>query len=144
MKTRFRETDNPKLTTSYKIQASILSKEMPSLEQVKKISSFFFTRWLSMNRFTAPASNVLNKFYNIPPEVQYIFVNDYAELTDLRNKVKFIGFQKDKKDENLQKLLDNISRLYKVNENTAMEYFDLMNDTERDRIFHIYDVGLVK
>ncbi len=141
---KFKETDNPKLTTSYKIQSSILSKEMPSEAQACSISSFFFARWMSMNKFTTPVANVINTFYNIPEKTQYIFANDYAELTGLRNKVKFIGFQKDKKDENFQKLLDNISRLYKVNETTAIEYFDLMPDSEKDRIYSLYDVGLVK
>lgn len=131
--------------TPYQIMTSILkANDNPDKEEAQKINTFFFARWLSNNRFTTPIAHVLNRFYNIPPEVQLRFANDYAELTGLRNKVKFIGFSKEKKDENLQKLLDNISRYYKINEVQAEEYFDLMDNDERNRLFNMYNEGMVK
>ncbi len=138
------EKDNPKLNTSWKIQSSILTKEMPSKEQARTISGFFFVRWLSGNRYTIPIAGVLNRYYNIPTEVCYIFANDYAELTNMRDKVKFIGIPKEKKNEDYQKLLDNIQRRYKINETQSEEYFNLMDDNERDRLYNMYNVGLQK
>ena len=139
-----REKNNPKLSTPYKVQASILNKEMPSKEQALGINQFFNVRWLAGNRFSIPIAALLNRYYNIPGDVQYIFGNDYAELTNMRDKVSFIGINKEKKDATYQKLLDNIKRRYKVNESQAEEYFKLMNDDERTRIYHLYDTGLQK
>lgn len=133
-----------KQKTPYTIMTSILKETNPTKEELQNINTFFFARWLSNNRFTMPISSVLNLFYNIPPDVQYRFANDYAELTNMRKKVKFIGFQKEKVHPDMQKLLDNIKRMYKVNEVQAQEYFNLMDDTERDRMYNLYDTGLQK
>ncbi len=139
----FQEIDNPKLTSPYKIQASILSKEMPSKAQVNTINPFFFVRWMSGNRFSIPIAAELNRYYNIPMHVQYIFSNDYVELTGMRDKVQFIGINKEKKNEDYQKLLDNIQKRYKVSEQESEEYFKLMDDKERDKLYNMYDTGRV-
>lgn len=130
--------------TPYIIMTSILKKDTPSKEELQGINTFFFTRWLSNNRFTMPIARTLNLYYNIPAEVQYIFANDYVELTNMRTKVKFIGLQKDKIDPDVQKTLDNISRRYKVNEVQAQEYMNLMDDKERNRLKNLYNTGLQK
>jgi len=131
--------------TPYAVMTSILKKnENPTKEQAQILNSFFFVRWLSNNRFTTPIAHVLNTYYNIPLEVQLRFANDYTELTGLRNKVKFIGFNKAQVSPEMKKILDNISRRYKVSETTAQEYFDLMDNKERDRIYTLYDEGIDK
>lgn len=131
--------------TPYIIMTSILREnDNPTKEQAQKINTFFFVRWLSNNRFTTPIAHVLNTYYDIPPEVQLTFANDYAELTGLRNKVKFIGSNKETQSPEMKKLLDNISRRYKVNEVQAQEYFKLMSNEERDRLYHMYDEGIQK
>lgn len=131
--------------TPYVIMSSILKPhDKPTLEEAKTINTFFFARWLSNNRFTTPIAHILNTYYNIPPEVQLRFAQDYSDLTGLPGKVKFIGFNKEKRDPNMQKLLDNISRYYKINEIQSEEYFNLMNDTERDRLFNMYAEGMIK
>ena len=131
--------------TPYAVMTSILKKnENPTKEQAQTLNTFFFVRWLSNNRFTTPIAHVLNTYYNIPPEVQLRFADDYAELTGLRNKVKFIGFNKEKVSPEMKKILENISRKYKVSETTAQEYFDLMDNAERDRLYTMYDEGIQK
>ena len=140
-KKTFKEKDHLDLNTPWKIQASILNNKVPSLEQAKKINTFFFTRWLSFNRFSTPIAGILNRYYNIPPETQYIFANDYVELTNMKNKVKFISTPKDKRHPDYQKVLDNIQRRYKVNEVQSIEYFNLMDDPERTRLYSLYDTG---
>ena len=140
----FKETDNPNFTSPWKVQTSVLQKQMPSYEQASGINSFFMARWLSNNPVSIPIAAVINRDYNVPEAVQYLFANDYIELTNMRQKVKFISFSKDKKHPDYQKILDNISRYYKVSETQAVEYFGLMDDTQRDRLMAIYTVGLVK
>ena len=131
--------------TPYQVQASILNPKIkPTKEQQQTINSFFFTRWLSANRFTVPIAGVINRFYNIPVEIQFRFAQDYSDLVGLPGKVKFIGIPKEKKHEDYQKLLNNIMKYYKINENHAEEYFKLLPDHERDRMFKMYDVGLQK
>lgn len=132
-------------SSPYQIMASILKPhQVPTLEQAKKINSFFFCRWLSNNRFTIPISALMNRYYNIPPETQLKFAQDYSDLTGLPGKVKFIGFTKEKQSPEMIKILDNIKRKYKVNDQLAQVYFDLMDNDERDKIYSLYDVGLQK
>ncbi len=140
----FNKQDNPDLNTPWKVQASILNNRKPSLEQAKTWNSFFAVRWLSFNRFSTPIAGVLNRYYNIPPEVQYIFASDYVELTKMKNKVSFISTPKDKRHPDYQKVLDNIQRRYKVNEVQSIEYFNLMDDKERTRMYELYDTGRQK
>ncbi len=140
----FNKQDNPDLNTPWKVQASILNNRTPSLEQAKTINTFFFARWLSFNRFSTPIAGILNRYYNIPPEVQYVFANDYVVLTGMKNKVSFISTPKDKRHPDYQKVLDNIQRRYKVNEVQSIEYFNLMDDKERTRMYELYSVGVMK
>ena len=140
----FKETDNPNLTTAWKVQSSLLQKQMPSYEQAASVSSFFMCRWLSNNKVSIPIAAVINRDYNVPEAVQYIFANDYIELTQMRQKVKFISFSKDKMNPMMKKILDNISRFYNVSEPQAVEYFNLMDDASRDRMMDMYNEGIQK
>ncbi len=132
----------PKTKSPYIIMTSILKEANPSKEELQNINTFFFTRWLSNNRYTMPIAFELNLHYNIPPEVQYLFANDYVELTNMRKKVKFIGQQKEKMHPDLQKLLDNISRRYNINENSAYDYLKLMDEDERIKTYNMYEEGV--
>ena len=140
----FKETDNPTLSTPWKVQSSLLQNQMPSYEQASGVSSFFMCRWLSNNKVPIPIAAVINRDYNVPEAVQYLFANDYIELTAMRQKVKFISFSKDKINPMMKKILDNIQRYYNVSEPQAVEYFSLMDDTNKDRMMDMYNEGIVK
>jgi hypothetical protein len=140
----FKETDNPNLTTAWKVQSSLLQNQMPSYEQASSVSSFFMCRWLSNNKVSIPIAAVINRDYNTPEAVQYLFANDYIELTSMRKKVKFISFSKDKINPMMKKILDNIQRYYNVNQNQSVEYFNLMNDEQKDRLMDMYNEGIQK
>ncbi len=140
----FKDTDNPNLSTAWKVQSSVLQDQMPSYEQAGGMNSFFFARWLSNNPVSLPIAAVINRDYQVPEAVQYLFANDYIELTNMRKKVKFISFGKDKKHPDYQKILDNISRYYNISEPQAVEYFNLMDDNQRDRLMAMYLEGLMK
>jgi hypothetical protein len=138
-----RKTDNPNLTTSYKIQQSILNDQEPSEAQVQTINSFFYARWLSGNKNTVFVSAIINRYYNIPIRAQYIFARDHIILSGLKNKIRFIGYPGDPKlDKDYQKCLSNIQRFYKVNPTISVEYFGLMDNTQRDRFYNMYDGGV--
>ena len=140
-----RKTDNPKLTTSYKIQQSVLNNDEPSEDQVQKIGSFFFARWLSGNRYTTPIAAVINRYHKIPIRAQYIFARDYIKLAGLKGRVKFIGYPTDEKlQPEYKKLTENIQRYYNVNAARSAEYFDLMDNKERDRFYNMYQEGIQK
>ncbi len=78
----------------------------------------------------------------MPVTAQFQFADDYASLTKMANKVKFIGFDKKVNNPEMEKLLGNIQRYYKLNEQQAMEYFEMMDDTQRDRFYNMYEEGL--
>ncbi len=135
---------------SYQAMTSILKPNIkPSDEEIKSINSFFFARWMSNNKHTVPIASVINTFYNIPIKSQFKFAQDYSDLVGLPGKVKFIGFDKEKISDEMEKLLSNIERKYKVSRTSAQEYFDLMLLTdegklELDKLFTLYDTGLQK
>ena len=131
-------------STPYQIMSSILKpQQKPTKEQTKKINTFFFCRWLSNNKLTTPIAHILNTYYNIPTEVQFRFAQDYSDLENLPGKIKFIGNSKEKHPKEMEKLLNNIKRRYKVNDQQALEYFNLMNNEERDRLYCMYDEGRI-
>ena len=126
---------------SFQAMTSLLKTTEPTLDEKKSINSFFMCRWLGNNINTLPIANMLNIYYGIPIEVQYRFAKDIIKTREISKKVKFINFSKDKMDQKLQKLLDNISRKYNVSAQEAQEYFKLMNNDERNRLYHLYDEG---
>ena len=138
-------TPNMNGSNNYQVMTSILKpNQVPSPEQIAKINSFFFCRWLSNNRFTVPIACTLNKYYNMPINMQFRFAQDYSDLTGMAEQVKFIGFVKDQIPKDLEKLLHNIKRFYKISDTTAMDYFKVMDNPTRDKFMEMYNEGLLK
>lgn len=125
------------------VMGTVLNGKVPTEEQIKSINSFFFCRWLSNERKTVPIAAIINRYYNMPVPMQYKFAKVQIQNSDAR-RIKYIDYSKVKIPEMLQKLLDNIKRYYKVSEETAKEYFELMSDKERDRLMEMYDHGIQK
>jgi len=117
----------------YKIMTSILSDYQPTYEEKMSINSFFFCRYLSNNPQSVFVGNIINRYYNeIPLNIQY----DIAKQL-LKGKIKFIQPQKKEKLNN--KLLENISRYYNINIETAIEYLELMKDPQIEEFKTLYD-----
>lgn len=129
--------------TPFKVMTSLLNNDTPSEAEKETLNSFFLCRWLSNNKHTLPMASIINLYYNIPVPIQYKFCEDYIHLTNMKNKVKFISFSKEKQNKDFQKLLDNIQRKYKVNEIQAQEYFELMDNRTRDKLYSLYDEGRI-
>ncbi len=129
--------------TPFKVMTSLLNNDIPTEAEKETMNSFFLCRWLSNNKHTLQMANIINIYYNVPIKIQYKFCEDYIFLTSMKNKVKFISFSKETQNKDYQKLLENIQKKYNVNEIQAQEYFGLMDNNTRDKIYNMYDVGKV-
>ena len=117
----------------YKIMTSILSSYQPTYDEKMTINSFFMCRYLSNHPQSVFVANMINRYYNqIPLNTQY----DIAKQL-LKGKIKFI--QPQKKEKLDDKLLENISRYYNVNESTAIEYLELMKQPQIEEFSTLYD-----
>jgi len=123
----------PKTKTSYQIMTSILSNYNPTKEEKEIINSFFMCRYLSGNQRAVFVGNFINRYYNeLPLVVQY----DLSKQL-LRGKIKFIQAPKKEKMDN--KVLENITRYYKVSMTDAIQYLELMDQDEREHFETLYD-----
>jgi len=119
--------------TSYQIMVSILNDYKPTLEEKQIINSFFMCRYLSGSPASIFVGNFINRYYNeVPIELQY----DISKQL-LRGRIKFI--QPPKKDKINDKILENITRYYKISLTDAMQYFDLMDKEEQEHFELLYD-----
>jgi hypothetical protein len=122
-----------KAKTSYQIMVSILGNYNPTKEEKLIINSFFMCRYLSGNPKAIFVGNFINRYYNeIPQDIQY----DLSKQL-LRGKIKFI--QPPRKDKNDDKILENITRYYKISMSDAIQYFELMDKQERIHFEELYD-----
>jgi hypothetical protein len=119
----------------FKTLNSLLTYKTPSKEEIEKINSFVMIRWLSNNQLTVVPSNFVN--FDIPVYNQYLFLDTYFKLSGIKNKVKFIPYNKSKKEE----IVENIARWYNVNYNTAQQYYDLMDTNQRKKFKNIFKEG---
>lgn len=117
----------------YKVMTSVLTTYKPTYDEKMTINSFFMCRYLSNHPRGVFVSNMINRYYNvIPLNVQY----DIAKQL-LKGKIKFI--QQTSKPKVDTKLLDNISRYYKINEQHAIEYLELMGEEQIEDFRTLYD-----
>ena len=116
---------------------SVLTSYQPTLEEKKSINGFFFCRYLSNHPKAIHIANAFNYFYKeIPIEVQY----NVAKVLVTKERIKFIQFPKKTKEEN--EIINNISRYYKVSNETATEYYSLMGTEERIKFRDLYKEGM--
>lgn len=117
----------------FKTMATVLDKvKDPSNEQISKISSFVFTRWLQNNPNTVQVANKINQYYNIPIINQYYMVK-YL----LPNKRMYIKYPKVQKNEGKE---DEILAQYlNIGLSTVEEYKQFMTADEIKTIIEDYE-----
>ncbi len=125
----------------FKTMSAILSHKTPSKEEIQKISSFIMIRWLSGNVNTVIPANIINCNYNLPVYNQFRFLDDYCNLTGIKNKKLFIKYNKSQ--EKVTKTQENIARYYNINLNTAKQYFNLMSEEEQESFKNLYKEGKI-
>jgi len=112
----------------FKTMTALLQNKYPSQEKIKKIPSFIMLRWLSNNPYTVIPANMMNINYNIPIENQFRFLDDYFTLTKIKQKVRFIKYNK-KEDKQLE-IIENIKKYYNVNNETATNYYSILTKSK--------------
>lgn len=124
----------------FKTLGTLLNRKTPTEEEISKISSYVMINWLSNNKDTVIPANYININYNIPITNQYKFLDDYFELTGIKNKISYIKYNKTNKLQN-EEIINNIERYYNVNKSDAIKYYNLMDKKERVAMKNMYKEG---
>jgi len=112
--------------------SSLDKNKTPSKEDINKIQSFMFCKWLAGDHRTINTANTINQYYNIPVENQYYLVkNQFA------GKIRNIKYVKNEKE------LDNtdielISKHFNINSVKAKEYFCFISQEELQYLRELY------
>ena len=118
----------------FKTMTGVLdSKKNPTDDEIKKISSFIFCRWLSGNPYTIIAANQINYYYDIPIENQYNMIK-----SAFAGKVKYIPYPKAEKEENI-KAIEYLVEYFKISFEKAREYLELISKEELNSIIEMYE-----
>lgn len=107
-------------------------KKNPTTEEIQKIPSFIFTRWLSGSPHAISAANAINLYSDIPIENQYYMVK-YA----FGGKIKYIPYPKNVSEDKLKKV-QFIADHFKISEEKAQEYLEFISKDELEKIVNIY------
>jgi len=107
-------------------------RKKPTTEEINKIPSFIFCRWLSGNRYTIQAANIINAYDKIPMENQY-----YMIKAAFGGKIKYIPYPKNESIEKLKKV-EYLSKHFKINTEKANEYLELIDQKELKEIVTMY------
>ena len=114
------------------MKSAVDSKVVPSIQDIKKINSFFFVRYISNDPNTIYIANILNCNHTIPLEAQYNFVK-YSTL----DKVSFINYPKKEKILS-DKDLKVIRTHFKINESVAKDYVKILGTEKTQEILDKY------
>ena len=105
----------------------------PSNEEIEKIPSFIFCRWLSGNPATIMASNQINYYDKIPIVTQYKMIK-----TVFAGKIKFIPYPKNVDQQQL-KNIEYLTDYFKISEEKAREYLEFISEDELNSIIQMYE-----
>lgn len=118
----------------FKTMTGVLDlKKNPSDEEIKKIQSFIFCRWLSGNQFTIQAANMINQYACIPIENQYKMIK-----TAFGGKIKFIPYPKSLKGDD-SKNIEYLSKYFKISIREAKMYLEFISKEEMKKIINLYN-----
>jgi hypothetical protein len=103
-----------------------------SKEDIKKISTYIFCKYLASNSRTIQIANFLNVYYKLPSEVQYNFVK-----RTLNGRIKFIKYLNNQ-TEKIPKDVEYLMKYYKISSEVAKTYLDEIEPSELNRIRLLY------
>lgn len=106
-------------------------KKRPSDEEIQKIPSFMFMKWLGGNSSTIFAANQINFYYHIPIVNQYDMIKQSFAGNNLYIKMP-------KSKENTQAVDEILARHFKINIDKVQEYKDIIGDKEASKIIDMY------
>lgn len=114
------------------IKTALDPKKTPSDEELQKISTYVFCRWLSGNPHTIKAANMFNRFENIPIENQYHVIK-----SAFAGKIKYIPYPKNIKEKKNPEL-EYLSKHFNISLEKAKEYLELISEEELNMIVEAY------
>lgn len=114
------------------LTGSLDLKSKPSDDEISKIPSYIFCRWLSGHPAAITVANMINYYSDIPIINQYHLVKKA-----FGGKIKYIPYPKADKADN-SKDIEYIAQHFKINEHLAKEYIQLMDKKEYDKIVNMY------
>ena len=117
----------------FKTMTGVLDpKKNPSDDDINKIPSYIFCRWLSGNPHTIIASNMINMYDSIPIQNQYNMIK-----SAFAGKIRFIPYPKNTAEDTLKKV-QYVAEHFKITEEKAREYIDLIDNKELSDIVQMY------
>lgn len=117
----------------FKTMTGVLDRSKnPTEEEINKIPSYIFCRWLSGNPHTILASNQINLYHNIPMKNQYDMVKSV-----FAGKIKYIPYPKNTQEDTL-KTVEYISKHFNISLEKAQEYKQLLSNEELKGIVDMY------
>jgi hypothetical protein len=114
------------------ITSALDRKKNPSEDEIEKIPSYIFCRWLSGNPHTVLAANQINLYSDIPMVNQYKMVKSV-----FAGKIKYIPYPKNVSEDKLKRVQFVMSH-FKISEEKAKDYIELMSDEELKSIVDMY------
>lgn len=113
--------------------SSLDKNKTPSKEDLKKIQSFVYCKWLAGDHRTIFTANTINQYSDIPIENQYYLVkNQFAGK--IRN-IKYVKSEKDDIDENTISIL---CKHYKISTEKAKDYLNFISPDELRYLKELY------
>ncbi len=101
-------------------------------EDINKIPSFIFCKWLGNNPYSIQAANQINQYYNIPMVNQFHMINKA-----FGGKKIYIKYPKNaQKDSEHTELLQ---KHYKISADKAREYKKLLSSEQINSIIKMYE-----
>jgi len=125
--------------TPYNIMKSAVDMRItPSIEEIKKINSFFLVRYISNDPASIYIANAINCHPNIPIEAQYKLIQNST-----LDKVAFINYPKKEK-----KLIDSEMKIimhhFSINKTIAKEYIEILGIEKCKEIIDKYPEKMIK
>lgn len=114
------------------LTSAIDPKKTPTVEEIEKIPSYIFCKWLSGNPATIMAANAINMYDAIPIQNQYWMVKHA-----FAGKIKFIPYPKSVSQDSLKKE-EYAAKHFNISLEKARDYLELMDPAEINNIVQMY------
>lgn len=99
----------------------------------KQYNPFMVNRFLSMGFDTVFEANFMNRYYNLPKHVQYLFLSSAID-----KKNRFLKFIKSDQLKEEREMIKYIRKVHYVNNNVASDMLNTITDEEKQLYKEIF------
>ena len=123
-----------KAMDTFKVMTSCLNKKTKiSEEEIEKIPSYVFLRWLSGSPYTVLAANFINMYNKIPVTNQFYMIRHA-----FGDKIKFIKYPKGSNEKGDSYELECLMKYFNISLEKAKEYRELIDENELQNIVQMF------